>query len=105
MTTQTVRFTKKQQILGFIAEAPAGRRFGEIQRFICQLNGRDYDQFELQPDWNHPATRMPDGSDVGPWKLIRRRVQRGYYTTTLGRILYRNCKKVGKSYFIKDKSQ
>lgn len=36
--------TKTEQIIAFIKASPTGRKFGEIQRFIVELNGRDYDE-------------------------------------------------------------
>lgn len=106
--------TKKQAVLGFIAESPTGRSFGEIQRFIVQLNGLNYDEFELVRDYNHFPTQVHSGRTieyVGPWKMNRRRRYRGYWCTNLvgshyGRegILPAHCNKVNGRYFIKDKA-
>lgn len=60
-------------------------KYGEITRFICEMNGRDYDQFETVRDWQ-------------TGKLQRKRVNRGYWGTnlTLGRqsILKQYCTKI-----------
>ncbi len=106
--------TKKQMILGFIAESSNGRTFGEIQRYIVELNGLNYDQFELVRDYNHFPTRVSRGQSieyVGPWKMVRRRRYRGYWCTNLvgshyGRegILAANCNKINGRYLIKDRA-
>jgi len=63
--------TKTKQILGFIKEGGLyGRSFGEIQRFIVELNGRNYDEFETVYDFTRG-------------KNVRKRVNRGYYCTNL----------------------
>lgn len=111
------KVTKKMMVLGFIADSPNGRSFGDIQRFICELNGKNYDEFEYDKDWRHQPTPVDvvDGEysfkRVGPWKMFRRRKYRGYWCTNLvgshygpTGILTLNCKKVDGRYFIKDKS-
>lgn len=72
--------TKTDQIIEFVKQSGNGRTFGEIQRFIVELNGLNYDEFE------------------DTW-CGRRRKYRGYYCTNLigaGRgILRKNgCKNV-----------
>lgn len=112
--------TKKQAILGFIAESKNGRRFGEIQRFICELNGYNYDEFAYERDYNHMPTPMGgpspyDTNRMGPWKVFRKRRFRGYYCTSLtgywspvtrscSGMLGEHCTKVNGRYFIKDKT-
>ena len=65
--------TKSQSIIQFIADRD-GARYGEIVRFICEMNGLDYDEKVLRNvyDYRNRTTSK---------KLVRRHA--GYYGTTL----------------------
>jgi hypothetical protein len=63
--------TKSDQIIQFIREAGStGRKFTEIQRFIVELNGHNYDEMEVHTHW---FTK----------KEIKVRRWRGYWCTHL----------------------
>jgi hypothetical protein len=67
-----VRETKAFKILEFIELAGEyGRSFSEIQEFIVTLNGRDWNEIKLGPDWKPEHERR------------NVRINRGYYCTIL----------------------
>ena len=67
---------KGRLILQFIKDAKwEGRTFTEIQRFICEYNGLNYDEFK-RDKWDNNR---------------RRRVYRGYYCTNLQYLLPAHC--------------
>lgn len=80
--------TKTLQLLEFMAES-GGLRFSEIQRFIVELAGKDYDEMEQQSCW----PRLPNG------QLTKRTVRRwrGWWCTNLcygpDSILHKYCEK------------
>lgn len=80
--------TKSEQILRFIEASPDGRKFTEIQKFIVELNGHDWDTMERSPAY------------VDDPKPVWKRRWRGYYCTRLlggpfygDGLLHRFCKK------------
>jgi len=100
-----MRVTKSQKVLEFIASSPDGKRFGEIQRFICEMNGINYDEREDEKYFNTylrqeasvyvcaDGTKIPTRSCKTP-----RRKHRGIWATNLvcsysGGLLYRFCAK------------
>lgn len=75
-----------------------GRTFGEIQRFICEMNGLDYDERVNEMNW-------------GKNTPVSKRKYRGYWCTNLcgtggywnaprEGILSKYCEKIGKKYYI-----
>ena len=89
------------QIVTFIKNNPQGVTFGQIQAFICAVNGLDYN--ETAPSWDLRK---------GEWVQVQRRKYRGYFVTALVGtrspftnrrigILEKYCTKIGKLYFIK----
>jgi hypothetical protein len=65
------KVTKQQQIVDFIkAGGIEGRRASEIQKFICELNGHNWDEMVKERDWHNGGYRF-------------RRRFRGYYCTNL----------------------
>jgi stress response protein SCP2 len=93
------RVTKKMVVLGFIAEATNGRTFSEIQRFVVELNGKNYDEMEDKLAWDavNNCTKV-----IGK---VRR--YRGYWSTNLtgyggsGGMLGKHCVKIKGRYYIK----
>ncbi len=67
------RATRKA-VLAHIAAHPEGLRFVDIQRFIVELNGLNYDEKEKVRVWT------PDGKVKG-YKAVRR--YRGYWCDNL----------------------
>lgn len=54
-----------------------GKRFTELQRFIVEMNGKDYDRFEDYP------TYAPRVDSYGNWVrtgVVTKRYNRGYWT-------------------------
>lgn len=89
------------QIITFIKNNPQGVTFGQIQSFICSVNGLDYN--EMAPAWVQKK---------GEWVKGQRRKYRGYFVNALAGtgspyanrrigILEKYCTKVGRLYFIK----
>lgn len=70
------RITKKQMLLDEI-KARNGMRYSDCQRFVCKLNGYDFDE------------KDSDG----------KRKYRGFWCTNLTSIL-KKCKKVGNKYYL-----
>lgn len=70
--TMPAASTKKFKVLQFIG-SKGEARFNEIQRFICEMNGRDYDEFIKAPVYK-------GGKIV---KYLSKRRNRGYWVTTL----------------------
>jgi len=70
------RVTKKQMLLDEI-KARNGMRYSDCQRFVCKLNGHDFDE------------KDSDG----------KRRYRGFWCTNLISIL-KKCKKVGNKYYL-----
>lgn len=92
--------TKSEQIIEFVKASPSGRTFTEIQRFIVELKGYDYDEKTLINSW---AVRNKGAKP----KYARR--WRGYWCTYLlgggigncygpGLLRLNGCKKVGKAW-------
>lgn len=94
----------RDDVYSFITKAGLeGRTFGEIQRFVVEKNGRDYDSFA-------PTSSYVD--KTGKSRQIWKRTNRGYWCTNLlgcnygyhGRrvgILESATVKVGKRYVSK----
>jgi hypothetical protein len=70
---------KRTKLLHFASQHPKGLRFTDLQRFIVELNGYDYDTFDLVRVWDSKYSRL---------KLARRRRYRGYWCDYL-------CKSTG----------
>ena len=67
---------KRDAIIAFIASGMSeGKTFGEIQRFICEMNGRNYNEMREETVWR------PDA--LNQFKKVRRRTNRGYFCTYL----------------------
>jgi len=65
------QITKRQRIIDFVKEGGVeGRTFSECQEFICKVNGRDWNLFRQEKNWNTD-------------EMVFRRVNRGYYCTGL----------------------
>jgi hypothetical protein len=64
--------TRAQVVEYLRAKGNAGASFSEIQRYVCSLNGLDYNSMVLKPVWN--------GKEV-----VKRMVRqyRGYWCTNL----------------------
>jgi hypothetical protein len=89
----------RYEVLKHIKNHPEGLTFGEIQRFVVEAHGLNYDEFErFTCVWNG--------------RKISRRKYRGWWCDNLlgackspyrGRvgILIEFCDKVGKKYFLK----
>ena len=69
--TRLVRpLTKKQQVINFLkTKGPRGAYFSEIQRFIVELNGFNYDDKHVINQWEVNAGKAP--------RYLRK--HRGYY--------------------------
>lgn len=94
-----MRVTKKQRLIDFIASKPEGVTYGEAQRFVVELAGRNYDTMEVYDryDWR-----------TGKTVKTRMRVWRGWWADHLTGpkgILTNYCTKVAGRYFIKKPSQ
>ena len=90
--------TKAERILRFIQESRNGRTYGEIQRFICTMNGLDYEERDVGGARFHrgvygtnlgsllPAFCKKEGGRGRPgrWKLVRR-IRPPFYTELAGR--------------------
>ena len=61
--------TKTKKVLNFIRRSRNGRTFGEIQRYIVEMNGKDYDD-------RHTVIRMRSN---GRYYKLRVRIWRGYW--------------------------
>lgn len=91
---------QRANVLAFIRCAGInGRTFGEIQRFICEMNGLDYDK------------RVNEISNWERKTYVSKRKYRGYWCTNLcgtggtftarrEGILSKYCEKIGKKYYI-----
>ena len=66
--------TTREQVLQHIAAHPEGLRFVDIQRFVVENNGLNFDEKEPVRVWG------PDGSVIGQ-KMVRR--YRGYWCDNL----------------------
>jgi hypothetical protein len=97
--------TKRARVLEFVAASPDGRRFGESQRFIVEMNGKNYDEVVERNCWIHK-----DGLDS--LKPRKQRRWAGYWCDTLGGstcgqeqpwwrrgLLDRFCTKVDRRYY------
>lgn len=89
--------TKTEQIIAFVKASPTGRRFSEIQRFVVELKGYNYDEMQDRVTW----------SKKHGTRIVQARRWRGYWCTYLlgggtgrcyGRGALRDggCEKVGK---------
>jgi hypothetical protein len=85
--------TKARQHLEFIG---TGKTFSEIQRFIVELNGFNYDEKRLESVWTRKGVEQ---------RFLRR--YRGYYCTVLYGgwnqvgFFFTYCDKVGKLWALK----
>lgn len=77
--------TKTFKVLQFISEQKDGATFTDIQRFVCQLNGVDFDQREYQK-WSGHTVRL----------------NRGYYSTNIARWRKVYLTKKDKKYFLRE---
>lgn len=77
--------TKVFKALRFISEQKDGASMSDIQRFVCTLNGVDFDQHKLE-SWSG--------------KMVR--VNRGYYTTNIARWNKVYLTKKNKKYFVRE---
>jgi len=74
--------SKAVEILEFVQAAlPRGRRYSEIQKFICERNGRNYNK----RTWT--------------WSKEYVKTNRGYYCTNLQHLL-KHCFKIDGYYFM-----
>lgn len=83
-------------VLAHIAAHPQGLTFTEIQRFVVEAHGLDYDEKEVINSW-----RVKQGD-----KPRYARKHRGWWCDNLCRaygegILVKNCVKVGTRYKVK----
>lgn len=98
-----IKGIKTAQVLSFIGNSGKdGRTFSEIQRFVVEMNGLNYD--EKNVDYYYPTPTGPAA------RYVRR--YRGYWTAALCGtngfyskprigILKKYCEKVGKKYILK----
>lgn len=71
---------KRDKVLNFIREAGfSGRKFGEIQRFVCEMNGLDYDEMVFAREWFAP---LRYGYGVTVFQEFKRKY-RGYWCNNL----------------------
>lgn len=95
--------TKTERVIAFVKASPTGRRFGEIQRFIVEMKGYDYDEKRVVNQW------QVTNQGAKP-KLARR--WRGYWCTYLlgggcfgvygpGALKNGGCVKVGNQWVYK----
>jgi len=89
-----------EQVIAHIAKHPAGLKFSEIQRFVVEGNGLDYDEKVKGYVWTNTGMKET---------MVRR--YRGYWCTNLiaspgpyndrKGILHTMCDKVGNRYVVK----
>lgn len=88
-------------VVSFITNSENGKTFSEIQRFVCELNGRDYDQKEIQP-WSGKLVRV----NRGYWcdNLLSSNIDSQGNIAKHGRmgILTKYCYKHNKRYYAND---
>lgn len=94
--------TKKAKLLTWMAEQK-GVRYGEIQRYICDMNGLNYDQMVDEMVWKE--IEMPDGGfRWGPAGTKKVRKHKGIWATNLSGgpdpILKNYCFKAGGKWFV-----
>lgn len=93
-----ILLTKEHLILDFIQEAGStGRTFSEIQKFIVEYNGMNWDSISV-----HRNNYKP-GTDFVTW-ITYRHNNRGYYSTNLkygnSGVLDRHCTSVGGKWVL-----
>lgn len=65
----------REQVVEYIrCKGHHGATFSDIQRFICNLNGLDFNEKKMAPVWNPTRQTIQD-------RLVRR--YRGYWCTNL----------------------
>ena len=103
--------TKRERILDFIRSSADGRSYAEIQKFICTMNGLDWEERQIEQVFIPVSAKYlrehPGYAYYYRPSLQYRRVHRGYYGTNLyrtytGKVLFRTkCKKVNGKWKIK----
>jgi len=106
--------TKTKKVLNFICRSKNGRTFGEIQRFVVEMNGYNYDEFAKVNHYNRKTgaltkrrVRVHRGywcdrfCDRHVWKITSKDgIPRSDIRRVPG-LLSRNCVKYNGRYFIK----
>ncbi len=80
--------TKSQKVLLFIAAAEDGRHHKELQRFIVELNGYNWED-KIQEN----VSRYNEKTGETKRSLVWRRRWRGYWSENLGNLLPKFCRK------------
>jgi hypothetical protein len=94
--------TKRAKILNFIRNSEDGRTYSEIQKFVCDMNGLDWDATCLRSRWDAKNQKKVMYLD---------RANRGYYGTNLwGRkkypgdqegLMHKLCVKINGKWMLK----
>lgn len=86
-----------EKVLAHIAKHPAGLKFSEIQRFVVEGNGLDYDEKVEEHGWGNTKKMVRRYRGYWCTNLI---ANRGPYNNRIG-ILHKFCDKVGDRYVVK----
>lgn len=84
---------KAQRVLEFIgSHGEAGVRYTDIQKFICKMNGKNWDEFSEPGNWDPMQKKWVARRQIGPGPGLRRH-NRGIWGTNLDRLLNDWCLK------------